>query len=154
MVEFALVFGLFLAMLLAIVDSWVWCIESGAADAAVEQAIGIALAAPPGAPLSVTGDIAGVFPSTRGLLAQAMFATRVERWSGSRGCPASAAEAEPVGAGRIYVCAAGDGAGHVTVTVAGYAASLVPPGLSLLGVRAGGLPIFESASVTAGTYTP
>ncbi len=154
MLEFALVCGLFLAMLLAIVDSWVWTIESDAADAAVDQGIGVALAAPAGAPTSTSGDVGGVFPSISGMLARAMFATRVEPWRGAGPCPAGAAQAEPEGSGRVYVCAVDDGAGHVTVTVAGYAASLIPPGLSLFGVRSGGLPVFESASVTTGTYAP
>jgi hypothetical protein len=154
MVEFAFVFALFLAMLLAIIDSWVWTIESNAADAAVEQGIGVALAAPAGAPTSTVDNTAGVYPSVAPLLRQAMFATDVTAWTVSGACPTTAEEAEPSGTGHVFVCAENDGAGHVTVVVAGYALSFVPPPLSLFVSRPWGLPISESASVSVGIYAP
>ncbi|HXZ99805.1 MAG TPA: TadE family protein [Candidatus Binatia bacterium] len=156
-VEFALVFGLFLVMLFAIVDAWIWTIESNAADAAVEQGIGVALAAPPGSPTSTQGDVAGVYQSTLPLLRQPMFGTSVDPWKPPLGwpagtCPDSDYVADHQGVGHVDVCAAEDGAGHVTVAVSGYAYSFIPPGISAFTFRSWGLPIEESASVNAGVY--
>ena len=58
------------------------------------------------------------------------------------------------GVGHVVVCAVEDAADHVTVTVTGYALSMVPPGLGPFNWRGWGLPITESASVVVGTYSP
>jgi Flp pilus assembly protein TadG len=156
-VEFAVVFTLFLVMLFAILDAWLWTIESGAADAAVEQGIGVALAAPTTSPTSTGSDLAAVFPYAMSVLRAPMLGTAVGRWtvSSGGGCPAAAIDVERVqGVGHVDVCAVRDGHGHVTVAVAGYSLSVVPPGLSLFELPAWGLPIYESASVSVGTYAP
>ncbi len=158
-IEFAVVFTLFLLMLFAIVDAWIWTIESNAADAAVEQGIGVALAAPPASPTSVTNDTAGVYPYALSLIREPMLGTSVDQWNPPPGwpagtCPTADDVANAVGVGHVDVCAVNDGAGHVTVVVAGYGLSFIPPGLSLFELRPWGLPIYQSASVSIGTYSP
>jgi hypothetical protein len=171
-VEFSLVFGLFLVGLLAILDSWVWTIETDAADAAVEQGIGVAMSAT-GTPTSTTPALTDVYASVRPLLRQPMLGTSVDDWYaadltglrdqvGPARCPTADEVADYFqglgdgrgGAGHVVVCAVDDGAGHVTVAITGYALSLVPPGFGPLNWRGWGLPITESASVNVGTYSP
>jgi hypothetical protein len=158
-IEFALVFTLFLMMLLAILDAWMWVIESDAADAAVEQGIGYALAAPPGSPAAPKGDLTGVYDNLLPLLHEPLIGTQVVRWAApagwkeGAGTPPTALQVATVdGVGSVAVFAAYDGAGHVTVAVTGYARSFIPPPLSLFGFPAWGLPIDESASASVGVY--
>ncbi len=158
-IEFAFVFTLFLMMLFAILDAWMWVIESDAADAAVEQGIGYALAAPPGSPAAPKGDLTGVYDNVLPLLREPMLGTEIvpwvapAEWSAGAGTPPTALQvANTDGVGRVAVFAQYDGAGHVTVAVTGYARSFIPPPLSLFGFPAWGLPIDESASSSVGLY--
>lgn len=171
-VEFSLVFGLFLIALMAILDSWIWTIETDAADAAVEQGIGVAMSAQASA-TSTTPALTDVYASVLPLLRQPMLGTSVEDWYaaglatlraevGPGLCPTADEVADYFqalgsgydGVGHVVVCAVEDGAGHVTVAVTGYAVSFVPPGLGPFNWRGWGLPISESASVNVGTYSP
>jgi hypothetical protein len=171
-VEFSLVFVLFLVCLLAIIDSWVWTIETDAADAAVEQGIGVAMSAEASA-INTSPALTDVYASVLPLLHQPLLGTSVEDWYapelaalrdevGATRCPTADEVADYFeglgsgydGVGHVVVCAVDDGAGHVTVAVTGYAISFVPPGLGPLNWRGWGLPITQSASVNVGTYSP
>jgi len=171
-VEFSLVFLLFLVMLFAILDSWIWTIETDAADASVEQGIGVALSAL-GSATSPTPALAEVYANVLPILQPPMLGTAVEDWyaAGMAGlraqlgpgqCPTADQVADYFegldsgydGVGNVVVCAVADGDGHVTVAVTGYALSFIPPGLGPLNWRGWGLPVSESASVTVGTYSP
>ncbi|MGO8685557.1 MAG: TadE/TadG family type IV pilus assembly protein [Candidatus Dormibacteria bacterium] len=171
-VEFSLVFLLFLTMLLAVMDSWIWTIEIDAADAAVEQGVGVALSAL-GSATSPTPALGDVYADILPILQPPLLGTSVDDWYGPRladlraemgptQCPTADQVADYFnglrsgydGVGHVVVCAIDDGAGHVTVTVAGYAVSFVPPGLGPLNWRGWGLPVSESASVDIGTYAP
>jgi hypothetical protein len=174
-VEFSLVFGLFLVALMAIIDSWIWTIETDAADAAVEQGIGVAMSAA-GLATSTTPALTSVYASVLPLLKPPLLGTSVENWYapnlaawrderdkvGLTSCPTADEVADHFqslnpgtdGVGHVVVCAVEDGAGHVTVKVTGYALSFVPPGLGPFNWRGWGLPISESASMTAETYSP
>jgi hypothetical protein len=171
-VEFALVFGLFLVALMAILDTWIWTIETDAADASVEQGIGVAMSAK-GSAVSTSPAITDVYASVLPLLQQPMLGTAVEDWLSPNlaplrdqiepnACPTADQVANYFdglhsgydGVGHVVVCAVEDGAGHVTVTVTGYALSMVPPALGPFNWRGWGLPITESASVIVGTYSP
>ena len=170
--EFALVFGLFLVALMAILDTWIWTIETDAADASVEQGIGVAMSAA-GSATSTTPALTDVFASVVPLLQQPMLGTTVEDWYaanlaalrgeiGPNACPTSDQVADYFdglhsgydGVGHVVVCAVNDGAGHVTVAITGYALSAVPPGIGPFNWRGWGLPISELASVNVGTYSP
>jgi hypothetical protein len=158
-IEFAFVFTLFLMMLFAILDAWLWVIESDAADAAVEQGIGYALAAPPGSPGAPKGNLNGVYDNVLPLLQEPIVGTEVvpwvapAGWRAAAGTPPTALQvADADGVGRVAVFAAYDGAGHVTVAVTGYARSFIPPPLSFFGFQAWGLPLDESASASVGLY--
>lgn len=167
-----MVFGLFLVLLLSMIDVWIWTIETDAVDASVEQGVGVAMAA---ASLSATTTpaLTDVYPSVVPLLRQPLLGTSVEDWYagnlaalrsavGPHRCPTSdevanyfaAQRSGYDGVGHVVVCAVGDGAGHVLVSVSGYALSFVPPALGPLNWRAWGLPISESAAVSLGTYGP
>lgn len=171
-VEFSLVFLLFLTMLLAVMDSWIWTIEIDAADAAVEQGVGVALSAL-GSATSPTPALGDVYADILPILQPPLLGTSVDDWYGPRladlraemgptQCPTADQVADYFnglrsgydGVGHVVVCAIDDGAGHVTVTVAGYAVSFVPPGLGPLNWRGWGLPVSELASVDIGTYAP
>ena len=170
--EFSLVFGLFLVALLAIIDAWIWTIESDAVDASVEQGIGVAMSAL-GSAISPTPALTDVYASVLPLLRAPLLGTSVEDWYaaglfglrtevGPTGCPSADQVADYFqgrgsgldGVGHVVVCAVDDGAGHVIVAVTGYAVSFVPPGLGPFNWRGWGLPISESASVNVGTYSP
>jgi hypothetical protein len=159
--EFALVFGLFLLMLMAILDSWFWVVETDAAVSAVEQGVGVALAAY-GSPLSTTTAVQAVYAEVAPALRPAMPGTAVEDWYAtiwrsqipSSRCPTAAEVADHEGVGHVIVCATDDGSGHVIVSVTGYASSMVPPALGIFNWRGGGLPVAEEAAVNAGTYAP
>jgi len=171
-VEFSLVFVLFLVMLLGIMDLWIWTIETDAADASVEQGIGVALSAL-GLATSPTPALGDVYANVLPILQPPMLGTTVEDWYapnmaglraeiGSVQCPTADQVADYFqalglgydGVGHVVVCAVADGTGHVTVAVTGYALSFVPPGLGPLNWRGWGLPVSESASVIIGTYSP
>jgi hypothetical protein len=171
-VEFALVFGLFLVALMAILDTWIWAIETDAADASVEQGIGVAMSAA-GSATSTTPALTDVYVSVLPLLQQPMLGTAVEDWYaadlaalrdqiGPNACPTSDQVADYFdslhsgydGVGHVVVCAVNDGAGHVTVAITGYALSMVPPSIGPFNWRGWGLPISETASVNVGTYSP
>jgi hypothetical protein len=171
-VEFSLVFLLFLVMLFAIVDSWIWTIEADASDASVEQGVGIALSAL-GSAASETPALTDVYANVFPILQSPMLGTTVEDWYapnmaglraeiGPTQCPTADQVADYFeglgsgydGVGHVVVCAVTDGAGHVTVAVTGYALSFIPPGLGPLNWRGWGLPVSESASVNIGTYSP
>ena len=145
-VEFSLVFGLFLLSLMAIVDSWIWTIETDAADAAVEQGIGVAMSAA-GAATNTTPALTSVYASVLPLLKPPLLDTSVENWYaptlaalrhevGATRCPTADEVADYFqglhsgydGVGHVVVWP-WDGAGHVTVAVTGYALSFVPPEL-------------------------
>jgi len=160
-VEFSLVFGLFLVVLLGIVDSWIWTIESDAADVSVEQGVGVAMSALQ-SPTSLTPATGEVYLAILPLLKAPMLGTEVEDWSSSAWrseipptrCPTADEVFEHEGVGHVIVCAVADGDGHVIVAVTGYALSLIPPGLGVLNWQGWGLPITESAAVNTGTYSP
>jgi hypothetical protein len=171
-VEFALVFGLFLVALMAILDTWIWTIETDAADASVEQGIGVAMSAQ-GSATSLTPALTDVYASVLPLLREPLLGTSVEDWYapnlatlrgeiGPNACPTADQVADYFdalhsgydGVGHVIVCAVDDGAGHVTVAVTGYALSMVPPGFGPLNWRGWGLPISETASVNVDTYQP
>ncbi len=171
-VEFSLVFGLFLVSLVAIIDAWIWTIETDAVDASVEQGIGVAMSAM-GSADSPTPALTDVYASVQPLLRAPLLGTSVEDWYaadldglrtevGPTRCPSAEQVADYFqsrgsgleGVGHVVVCADEDGAGHVTVAVAGFAVSFVPPGLGPFNWRGWGLPISESASVNVGTYSP
>jgi len=171
-VEFSLVLGLFLVSLLAIIDAWIWTIETDADDASVEQGIGVAMSAM-GSAVSPTPALRAVYSSVVPLLRAPLLGTSVEDWYaadlqglraavGPNRCPSPDQVADYFqsrgsgfdGVGHVVVCAVEDGAGHVTVAVTGYAVSFVPPGLGRFNWRGWGLPISESASVNVGTYSP
>jgi len=171
-VEFSLVFGLFLVSLLAMIDAWVWTIETDAVDASVEQGIGVAMSAM-GSAVSPTPALRDVYSSVLPLLRAPLLGTSVEDWYaadlgglraqvGRTGCPSADQVANYFqsrgsgfeGVGHVVVCAAEDDSGHVIVAVTGYAVSFVPPGLGPFNWRGWGLPISESASVNTGTYSP
>ena len=170
--EFALVFGLFLLALMAILDTWIWTIETDAADASVEQGIGVAMSAQ-GSATSLTPALTDVYANVLPLLQQPMLGTTVENWYasnlaalrgeiGPNACPTADQVADYFndlhsgydGVGHVVVCAADDGDGHVTVAITGYALSMVPPGFGPFNWRGWGLPISETASVNVGTYSP
>ena len=170
--EFALVFGPFLVALFAIVDTWIWTIETDAADASVEQGIGVAMSAE-GSATSSSPALTDVYASVLPLLRQPMLGTSVEDWyspslaplrdeMGPTACPTADQVADYFnslhsgydGVGHVVVCTVEDGGGHVMVTVTGYALSMVPPGVGPFNWRGWGLPITESASVVVGTYSP
>lgn len=170
--EFSIVFLLFLTMLLAVMDTWIWTIEIDATDAAVEQGIGVALSALV-SPTSTSPALVDVYAEILPILRPPLLGTSVEDWYGSDLAdlrtdigPAQCPSADQVadyfnglhlgydGVGHVVVCAVEDGAGHVTVAVAGYALSFVPPGLGPLNWRGWGLPVSASASVSIGTYSP
>jgi hypothetical protein len=159
--EFALVFGLFLMMLMTILDAWFWVLETDAAVAAVEQGVGVALAAY-GSPLSPTTAVQAVYGEVAPALTPSMPGTSVEDWYAtswrsqipSTRCPTADEVADHEGVGHVVVCAADDGAGHVIVSVTGYASSMIPPAFGVFNWRGGGLPVAEEAAVDAGTYAP
>jgi hypothetical protein len=159
--EFALVFGLFLLMLMAIMDSWFWVVETDAAVSAVEQGVGVALAAN-GSPLSTTSGVRAVYADVAPALRPAMTGTAVEDWyaTGWRSdipatrCPTADEVADHEGVGHVIVCATDDGAGHVIVSVSGYASSMIPPAFGPFDWRGGGLPVSEESAVASGTYAP
>ena len=171
-VEFSLVFGLFLVSLLAIIDAWIWTIETDAVDASVEQGIGVAMSAL-GSAVSPTPALTDVYSSVLPLLRAPLLGTSLEDWYapdldglrtqvGPTRCPSADEVADYFqsrgsglqGVGHLVVCAVEDGAGHVIVAVTGFAVSFVPPGLGPFNWRGWGLPISESASVNVGTYSP
>jgi hypothetical protein len=171
-VEFSLVFGLFLVSLLAIIDAWIWTIETDAVDASVERGIGVAMSAL-GSAVSPTPALTDVYSSVLPLLRAPLLGTSLEDWYapdldglrtqvGPTRCPSADEVADYFqsrgsglqGVGHLVVCAVEDGAGHVIVAVTGFAVSFVPPGLGPFNWRGWGLPISESASVNVGTYSP
>jgi hypothetical protein len=159
--EFALVFGPFLLMLMAILDSWFWVLETDAAVSAVEQGVGVVLAAY-GSPLSRTTAVQAVYSEVAPALKPAMPGTTVEDWyatgwrsqTPSSRWPTALEVTDHEGVGHVIVCATDDGAGHVIVSVTGYASSMVPPAFGVFNWRGGGLPVAEEAFVDSGTYAP
>ncbi len=159
-VEFALVAVLFFGLFFPIVDSGLWAIESDAAVGAAGRGTVIALGAAHDRGSLQTAERL-VFPAVSGPLHAAMMGTAVEdwfevnsqaRWTGFVGCPKPADVADREGVGHVIVCALNDGVDHVTVSVAGYARSFVPPVFGLARSRAWGLPVGETATVPIGTF--
>jgi len=136
-VEIALVFGLFLLALFAIIDASIWGLDSMAATTAAESAARIAVAADTvGTSSQPAFDAAD--RAARGRLRSAMFGTRLA--PARRGPCRSSAEvaADPsYGGPTIEICVHDLGNGFVQVRISGVAAALTPPGLG----GKGGLPI-------------
>lgn len=161
MVEFAIVIALFVLLLLPILDAGIWALESDAAVSAVEQGVGIALAASGSADASRTSERL-VYGQVAPALREAMLGTAVEDWWTVRerpmwanfpGCPQPNDVADREGVGHVVVCAINNGDRTVTVSVAGYARSGVPPAFGLGRWRTGGIAIAEEATAPVGTFT-
>lgn len=138
-VEFSLVIGLVLLMILGAVQVGLYAIERNNAMSATEQGVLTAVSAqtsPAGGPASSTAVYAAVAPQLR----SALFGAR-------------AIHADPVGGscpaldkswriGEVHVCSVYDNAkGTVEVSVRGWVPAMMPPGFGISGGRAFALPI-------------
>lgn len=150
MVEFALVIGLVLLLVLGVAQTGLYAVERSVAfdsDEAGVMAATQAASSPAGGP--ATQMVPGVVDSLldRGLIGA--HAALMTLTGGS--CPALGSS-WPVGT--VYVCASQPTAGTVAVTVRGWVPALVPPGFGLSQVRAGALPLDVTEVAHVATFAP
>lgn len=150
MVEFALVIGFVLVLVLGVVQTGLYVVERSVAFDAGEAGVMAATQAassPAGAP--ATGSVPVVVTKVldRGLIG----AHGAPMASSGSGCPALSSS-WPVGT--VYVCAAQPTADTVSVTVRGWVPALVPPSFGLAQLRAGALAVDVTEVAHVATFAP
>jgi len=150
-VEFALVLGVVLLLLLGSAQVGLYALTRGTAITAAERGVYVAA----GAAGSPTGPpaTAAVFQAIRGELQSGLVgASPAPMPSTGTTCPALN-PTWPVGV--IYVCSVADpSAGTVEVAVRGWVSALVPPGFGIGSWRAGALPIDIDDVVHSAVFAP
>jgi hypothetical protein len=125
MVEFALVVGLFLFILLGAVSASVYTVQRSAAVTGVTAGARIAAGGTPGASGANTPDLADAVPAVAHIVAPVMAGTRVDQVPPPNACP----DARAIPRGQVDICATSTG-GVVTVRLRGRPANALPiPGL-------------------------
>jgi hypothetical protein len=150
MVEFALVIGVVLVLVLGVAQTGLYVVERSVAYDAGEAGVMAATqaaASPGGGPAvgAVPGTVTAVLD--RGLIG----AHGAAQDGAGASCPTLSSN-WPVGT--VYVCASRSTADTVTVTVRGWVPALVPPGFGLLQTRTGALPLDITEVAHAVTFAP
>lgn len=150
MLEFALVIGVVLLLVLGVVQTGLYSVERSVAFDAGEAGVMAATQAatsPTGA--VATSAVPGVVTRVldRGLIG----AHGAGQVSSGGGCPALSSSS-PVGT--VYVCAWQPSADTVAVTVRGWVPALVPPGFGLAQLRAGALALDVTEVAHVATFAP
>ena len=151
-VEFSLVFGLVLLMILGATQVGLYAIERNNAMSATEEGVLTAVSAqssPAGPP--ATGD--AVYGALAPQLSTALFGAHAVREQSLQGtCPALD-PSWPVG--EVRVCSVYDAArGTVDVTVRGWVPALVPPDFGIGSARAWALPLDIHEVAHVATFAP
>lgn len=150
MVEFALVIGFVLVLILGVLQTGLYVVERSVAFDAGEAGVMAATQAassPAGAP--ATGAVPAVVTTVldRGLIG----AHGASLASVGTACPALSTS-WPVGT--VYVCATQPTADTVSVTVRGWVPALVPPSFGLAQLRAGALAVDVTEVAHVATFAP
>lgn len=150
-VEFSLVVGLVLLLLLGAVQVGLYAIERGDAVSADEAGVLAAVSAagsPAGGPAT-----AAVFDAVAPQLRSGLFgATPVRQDPVDGTCPTLSAD---WAVGRVFVCSAFNrAAGTVEVSVRGWVPALVPPGFGIGSTRLGALSIDIHQVAHVATFQP
>jgi hypothetical protein len=150
MVEFALVFGLVMLLVLGVAQTGLYAVERSVAYDSAEAGVMAATGAdssPAGGP--AMESVAGVVEP---LLDRGLIGAQAAEMAPSGGTCPGLSESWPVGT--VYVCSYQPTPGTVAVTVRGWVAALVPVGFGLGESRFGALPldILEVAHVA--TFAP
>lgn len=150
MVEFALVIGVVLVLLLGVAQTGLYVVERSAAFDSAEAGVMAATQAansPAGGPATLAVASVVQRPLDTGLIG-----ARGASMSPIGGvCPALSS-AWPVGT--VFICATQATAGTVTVTVRGWVPALVPPGFGLVQTRTGALPLDITEVAHVATFAP
>ena len=151
-VEFSLVIGLVLLMILGAVQVGLYAIERNNAMSATEEGVLTAVSAensPAGPPASSSAVYAAIAPQ----LDTALFGARSVHQDPVQGtCPALD-PSWPVG--EVRVCSEYDAAlGTVEVSVRGWLPALVPPSFGIGGARAWALPLDIHEVAHVATFAP
>jgi hypothetical protein len=150
MVEFALVIGLVLLLILGVAQTGLYVVERSVAydsDEAGVMAATEAAASPAGGPATdVVSQVVGRLLD-RGLVG----ARAVPMTADGGSCP-SLSQSWPVGT--VYVCAVQPTPDTVSVSVRGWVPGLVPPGFGLVQARVGALPIDITEVAHVATFAP
>lgn len=138
-VEFSLVIGLVLLMILGAIQVGLYAIERNNALSATEQGVLTAVSAqgsPAGGPATGNAVYSAVAPQ----LGSALFGAHAIQTDPVGGvCPALD-QSWPTG--EVHVCSVYDGAkGTVDVSVRGWVPAMVPPGFGMSGGRSGALAL-------------
>lgn len=150
MVEFALVIGVVLLLILGVAQTGLYVVERSVAYDAGEAGV---MAATQAAPAPGGTPAVGAVPRTvTAVLDRGLIGAHGTAWSGSGGSCPTLSSSWPVGT--VYVCASRSTADTVTVTVRGWVPALVPPGFGLLQIRAGALPVDVTEVAHVATFAP
>jgi TadE-like protein len=125
MVEFSMIVGVFLLLLLGAVSASVYTVQRSAAVTAVAAGARVAAGGSAGAAGAGTPNLAAATPAVAQVIAPLMVGTRVDQVPP----PGDCREMRAIPRGEVDVCATRDG-GMITVRLRGWPASAVPvPGL-------------------------
>lgn len=151
MVEFALVLGVVLVLLLGCAQVGLYALTRGTAITAAERGVYIAAGAaggPTGPPAT-----AAVYAGIRNQLQSGLVGATTAPIAAVGGSCPSLTSSWPVGV--VYVCSAADpAAGTVEVAVRGWVSALVPPGFGLGSWRTGALAIDIDDVVHTAVFAP
>jgi len=151
LVEFALVLGVVLTLLLGCAQLGLYALTRGAAITAAERGVYIAAGAagPPTGPPATTA----VYAAIRSQLQSGLVGATTASMAATGGSCPRLASSWPVGV--VYVCSADDpSAGTVEVAVRGWVSALVPPGFGVGSWRTGALAIDIDDVVHTAVFAP
>ena len=150
-VEFALVLGVVLLLLLGCAQVGLYALTRGTAVAAAERGVYVAA----GALGTATGTpaTAAVYTAIRDQLHSGLVGATTAPMAASDGACPTLAASWPVGV--VYVCSTADAVhGTVEVAVRGWVSALVPPTFGLGSWRAGGLAVDVDDVVHTAVFAP